>query len=68
LPSLDHDNMGEANAKVMDADGNEVDDPTRDEVIFIRQTMPGTYAVNVGLRYHEAAPDLSHRDHSITHP
>jgi uncharacterized protein YfaP (DUF2135 family) len=45
--SLDHDNMGAANSKVTDADGNLVDAPTRDEVVYVRQTMPGTYVVNV---------------------
>ena len=47
--SLDHDNMGIANGSVTDADGNVIADPSRDEEIFIRQTMPGTYVVNVTL-------------------
>jgi hypothetical protein len=47
--SLDHDNMGIANGIVTDANGNTVEDPTRDEVIYIRQTIPGTYVVNIDL-------------------
>jgi hypothetical protein len=47
--SLDHDNLGLGNTTVLDADGNPVTSPGRDEVIYIRQTMPGTYVVNVDL-------------------
>jgi uncharacterized protein YfaP (DUF2135 family) len=47
--SLDHDNLGLGNTTVLDADGNPVVSPGRDEVIYIRQTMPGTYVVNVNL-------------------
>ena len=47
--SLDHDNKGISNGTVTDADGNVIADPSRDEEIFIRQTMPGTYVVNVTL-------------------
>lgn len=47
--SLDHDNLGVGNGTVTDADGNPVISATRDEVIYIRQTMPGTYVVNVNL-------------------
>lgn len=47
--SLDHDNLGQGSGPVTDADGNTVISAGRDEVIFIRQTMPGTYVVNVHL-------------------
>jgi len=47
--SLDHDNMGITNGSVTDANGNVIADPSRDEEIFIRQTIPGTYVVNVML-------------------
>lgn len=45
--SLDQDNTGSAEGMVTDASGNVVSNPLRDEVIYIRQTMPGTYVVNV---------------------
>jgi hypothetical protein len=47
--SLDHDNLGIGNTTVVDSDGNPVTAPGRDEVIYIRQTMPGTYVVNLHL-------------------
>ena len=47
--SLDHDNLGIGNTTVLDGDGKPVISPGRDEVIYIRQTMPGTYIVNVNL-------------------
>jgi hypothetical protein len=47
--SLDHDNLGIGNTTVLDGDGKPVISPGRDEVIYIRQTMPGTYIVNVHL-------------------
>jgi len=47
--SLDHDNLGQANGTVVDADGNAVTSPTRDEVLFIRQPVAGTYVCNVHL-------------------
>jgi hypothetical protein len=45
--SLDHDNLGMNNSVVVDAGGNPVMSPSRDEVIFVRQTMPGVYVVNI---------------------
>lgn len=45
--SLDQDNTGSAEGVVTDASGNVVSNPLRDEVIYIRQTMAGTYTVNV---------------------
>jgi uncharacterized protein YfaP (DUF2135 family) len=57
--SLDHDNLGSGNTRVLDADGNPVVAPGRDEVIYVRQTLPGTYVVNVNLyaqHGHEAEP------------
>lgn len=47
--SLDHDNLGMGNTTVLDSEGAPVVAPGRDEVIYIRQTMPGTYVVNVNL-------------------
>lgn len=47
--SLDHDNLGMGNGRVIDANGNNVESPTRDEVIFVRTTMAGTYVANVQL-------------------
>ena len=47
--SLDHDNLGMGNTNVLDGEGNPVVATGRDEVIYIRQTMPGTYVVNVNL-------------------
>jgi uncharacterized protein YfaP (DUF2135 family) len=47
--SLDHDNLGIGNTTVLDGDGNPVTAAGRDEVVYIRQTMPGTYVVNVNL-------------------
>jgi len=47
--SLDHDNIGSDNSKVIDANGEEISAPGRDEVIYVRQTLAGTYVVNVHL-------------------
>jgi hypothetical protein len=47
--SLDHDNLGLGSTAVHNAEGALVTDPKRDEVIFIRATMPGTYVVNLHL-------------------
>ena len=47
--SLDHDNLGVGNTSALDANGNPVTSPTRDEVVYVRQTLPGTYVVNVTL-------------------
>lgn len=47
--SLDHDNLGLGNATVTDAEGQTITSPTRDEVTFIRQTMPGTYVIAAQL-------------------
>ena len=47
--SLDHDNLGVGNTTALDASGSPITSPTRDEVIYIRQTLPGTYVVNVNL-------------------
>src|SRR5947209_5666951 len=45
--SLDHDNLGIGNTTVLDSEGAPVTAPGRDEVIYIRQTIAGTYIVNV---------------------
>jgi uncharacterized protein YfaP (DUF2135 family) len=45
--ALDHDNLGVGNTPVIDGEGNTVTSASRDEVIYIRQTVPGTYVVNV---------------------
>ena len=47
--SLDHDNLGMGNSAVVDGDGNPVTAPGRDEVVYIRQTVPGTYVVTASL-------------------
>ncbi len=47
--SLDHDNLGLGNSAVTDADGRVIVSNGRDEVIFVRQTMPGTYVVAAHL-------------------
>jgi hypothetical protein len=54
--SLDHDNLGLNNGVVTDAGGNPIVSTARDEVIFIRQTMPGTYVVNIHA-YHLYRPE-----------
>lgn len=45
--SLDHDNLGIGNTSAIDELGNTVSMATRDEVIYIRQAVLGTYTVNV---------------------
>ncbi len=45
--SLDQDNTGSGAEQIFDQDGNVITSPKRDEVIYIRQTIPGTYIVNV---------------------
>jgi len=47
--SLDHDNLGVGNTPVIDGEGRTLTDAGRDEVIYVRRTMPGTYVVNVHL-------------------
>ena len=47
--SLDHDNLGVGNSSALDANGNAITSATRDEVIYIRQSLPGTYVVNVTM-------------------
>ncbi len=53
--SLDHDNTGIDNTQAVSADGEVITTPTRDEVIYLRQTIPGTYIVNVHL-YSQRSP------------
>lgn len=45
--SLDHDNLGTEGNVVVDAAGNTIIAHQRDEVIYVRQTIEGTYSVNV---------------------
>ena len=51
--SLDHDNLGLYTSTATDADGNPITLASRDEVIFLRGTMAGTYVVNTHL-YHQS--------------
>lgn len=56
--SLDHDNLGLANNTVTDADGNQIVGIGRDEVLFVRGTMAGTYICNVHLyNQSDASPE-----------
>ncbi len=45
--SLDHDNLGVENTSAVDGNGKIVSVEGRDEIIYIRQVLAGTYTVNV---------------------
>jgi hypothetical protein len=56
--SLDHDDLGMDSNTVTDADGNTITLKRREEIVYVRQTVPGTYTVNCHLySQHDATPE-----------